>query len=45
MKDDDMIDPIKDIEAFEYTLVKVDGNESYNPISRKENNNDNNNEG
>ena len=32
MKDEEVIDPIKDIEAFEYTVIKTDGNESYNPI-------------
>ena len=32
MKDEEVIDPIKDIEAFEYTLVKVDGDESYSPV-------------
>lgn len=45
MKDDDVIDPIKDIEAFEYTIIKTDGNESYNPVNGKENGNDNNNKG
>ena len=35
MKDQnqEIIDPIKDIEAFEYTLCKVDGVEEYNPLN------------
>lgn len=32
-KDQEIIDPIKDIEAFEYTLCKIDGEEAYNPLN------------
>ena len=41
-KKTDVIDPIKDIEAFEYDLFKTDGDESYMPTIEREDDEDEN---